>query len=90
MSKVGAHFWELVVQRERWERLEQVFAQALDWPAAEWPERLACACGDDVELLREVAELLAAHARQGMLDTPLLSADAADAAPNRMVADGSE
>jgi serine/threonine-protein kinase len=71
----------LVVRRERWERLERVFAQALDWPAAERPERLARACGDDVELQREVAELLGAHARQGMLDTPLLTADAADAVP---------
>jgi hypothetical protein len=69
------------VQRERWERLERVFAQALDWPAEERPERLARACGDDVELQREVAELLGAHTGQGMLDTPLLIADAADAAP---------
>jgi len=69
------------VQRERWEQLERVFAQALDWPAAERPERLARACGDDAELQREVAELLGAHARQGLLDTPLLIENAADAAP---------
>jgi len=69
------------VQRERWERLERVFAQALDWPPAERPERLARACGDDVELQREVAELLGAHAGHGLLDTPLLIADGAEAAP---------
>jgi serine/threonine protein kinase len=53
----------------------------LAWPAAERPERLARACGDDADLQREVAELLGAHAGQGLLDTPLLIANAADAAP---------
>src|SRR6478736_4904150 len=43
----GTAYGKLVVQRERWERLERVFAQALDWPAEERPERLARACGDD-------------------------------------------
>src|SRR6185369_4640766 len=74
----GTAYGKLVVQHERWEKLERVFAQALDWPASERPERLSRACGEDAELQREVAELLGAHTGQGVLDTPLLIANGAD------------
>jgi len=68
------------VQRERWERLERLFAQGLTLPQAERAAWLARASGDDAELRREVEELLRADAAQGVLDTPPLAADGAEAA----------
>src|ERR1700744_2915819 len=57
------------VQRERWVRLEQLFAQAMKRAPAERETWLARACGDDAEMFREVVELLRADATPGMLDT---------------------
>jgi eukaryotic-like serine/threonine-protein kinase len=47
---------------ERWTRIEQVFYAALDQPAEAREEYLRSACGDDLDLLREVESLLNAHA----------------------------
>ena len=57
------------MQRERWVRLEQLFAQAKKRAPAEREAWLARTCGGDAEMFREVAELLRADATPGMLDT---------------------
>ncbi|MBS0583878.1 MAG: protein kinase [Proteobacteria bacterium] len=67
------------MQRERWQRLELLFAQALALPEAERTAWLARTCGSDGGLLREVGELLHAHTGEGVLDTPPLAAEAANA-----------
>jgi len=67
------------VQRERWEQLERLFAQGLTLPEAQRAAWLARACGVDVQLRQDVEELLHAHTGAGVLDTPPLTADAADA-----------
>ena len=65
------------MQRERWERLERLFAQALALPEAERAAWLARTCGDDAQLCREVEELLQVHTSEGMLDTSPLAAEPA-------------
>ncbi|MEO7756393.1 MAG: serine/threonine-protein kinase, partial [Dokdonella sp.] len=56
------------MQRERWNRLEQIFADVLDMPASARPAFLERACGDDAELRREIDQLLRAHDAPGVLD----------------------
>jgi tetratricopeptide (TPR) repeat protein len=56
----------------RWERLEQLFDQALDLPTADRDAFLATACSDDPRLRDEVADMLAAHDRvDGILEQSL-------------------
>jgi Tol biopolymer transport system component len=46
---------------DRWARIDQLLDEAMDRPAAEQQAFLDEACGEDVELRREVQSLLAAH-----------------------------
>lgn len=65
----------LAVLQERWNRLEQIFAEVLALPPAARSALLARRCGDDTELRRELDELLHSHATAGVLDTaPLATA----------------
>ena len=50
---------------ERWQRIWEVFEQALERPEADIPVWLAAECGDDAELRREVESLLTAHGAAG-------------------------
>ncbi len=59
----------MTTNRERWTRLEQVFADALALPAAARSSFLRRACADDADLVEEVEDLLDAHAAPGVLDT---------------------
>ncbi len=57
----------------RWQRLEALCAAALDRPPGERPAYLDQACGDDRELRREAAALLAAADEDpGFLERPLV------------------
>jgi serine/threonine-protein kinase len=47
---------------ERWRQVRQIFEDAMEQPLAEAPAFLAQACGTDVELRREVEDMLAACA----------------------------
>ena len=54
-----------------WQRVDSLFAEALDWPAAERDTRLREACGEDPELYLCVANLLeAASESDEFLATP--------------------
>jgi len=56
------------VRAERWSRLKELFAAALDLPRAERDAFLLEACGPDAELRAELAELLrAAEVQDGFL-----------------------
>ncbi len=63
------------------QRLKQLFHQACQVPAAERARWVVQACGDDVDLRRELESLLDAHRRAaGFLETPALAAlEAAEA-----------
>ncbi|MEM8932725.1 MAG: serine/threonine-protein kinase, partial [Acidobacteriota bacterium] len=47
---------------ERWRRIQELFHELLDLPPSERPSALAAATGDDAELRRQVAAMLAADA----------------------------
>ena len=53
---------------ERWERVQQVFAAAIDCDRGTLNEVLDRECGDDAGLRREVESLLEAHAGSGVVD----------------------
>ena len=55
----------MIDDAERWNRVKQVFQDALEQPAAERGLFLRGACGDDRELRGEVESLLLAHAAAG-------------------------
>ncbi|HEY2394597.1 MAG TPA: serine/threonine-protein kinase [Rudaea sp.] len=67
------------MQHERWVRLEQLFSQGLAVPKPERTAWLARACGDDARLRGDVEELLRADAMPGVLDTPAIAVDGAEA-----------
>jgi hypothetical protein len=54
-----------------WQRLWEVFHAALDREPSERAAFLDAACGGDARLRREIGELLAAHASDGILDQPV-------------------
>ena len=59
------------IRPENWQRADSLFAEALDWPAAEREERLRSACDGDPRLYGVVADLLAAASASGdFLATP--------------------
>jgi serine/threonine-protein kinase len=67
--------------RARWQRVDEVFAAALEQPAEQRSDFLARTCGGDAELRREVESLLV-HAREdGFLGVP------ATAEARRLLAD---
>jgi eukaryotic-like serine/threonine-protein kinase len=59
--------------QERWRRIDGILEAALELPAGEREAFLDCSCGDDAELLREVASLLAHDRADSFLDAPALS-----------------
>jgi len=59
----------------------EVFANALDRPAGEREAFLAESCGTDSALRGEIAELLAAHEGDGVLERPALPDTVVDAPP---------
>jgi len=70
------------VQRERWERLEQVFEQTLSLPESARPAFLDSQCADDPDLRKEVETLLDAHGGSGVLDRLPFIAKTGAAAPS--------
>ncbi len=50
------------IPRERWQQIDQLFAEALERPADERTAFLRATCGDDVELYSEVVALLKSDA----------------------------
>jgi serine/threonine protein kinase len=65
----------------RWQRIDEVFAAALEQPAGQRRGFLDRACGDDAELRREVASLLLNHG-----DEAFLASGGADEAMQLLVA----
>ena len=53
---------------ERWERVQQVFAAAIDCDRGTLNAVLDRECGDDADVRREVESLLEAHSRAGLVD----------------------
>ena len=53
----------MMVRREDWPRVKEVFDSALALDSAAWSGFVAGACGEDVGLRRQVEALLAAHKR---------------------------
>jgi hypothetical protein len=63
-----------MTQVDRWQRAKEVFGAALECPLDAREEFLSEACGDDVELRREVDSLLVAAQDAGrFLSAPVLS-----------------
>src|SRR5215831_1102066 len=56
---------------ERWQRIEELFRAVADRPPAEREDYLTRACGGDVELRREVLELVAHDIADCFLDNPI-------------------
>ena len=74
------------MQADRWERLEQVFAEALELPHAARSAFLERRCVDDAELRSELEALLSAHDTPGVLDADLVQP--ARSAPTASLAPG--
>ena len=53
---------------ERWERVQQIFAAAIECDHGTVNDVLDRECGDDVDVRREVESLLEAHNRAGQVD----------------------
>ncbi len=70
------------VPSERWNRLEQVFAEALALPTAARSEYLERACGGDHDLRSEIDGLLRSHAAPGVLDNAPNASDAVAPLPS--------
>jgi non-specific serine/threonine protein kinase/serine/threonine-protein kinase len=63
------------VTSTRWERLNQLFHDALACPAERRAAWLEDACGDDADLVAELTELLASHGRdEGLMERPAIAA----------------
>ncbi|MEO7326748.1 MAG: serine/threonine-protein kinase [Dokdonella sp.] len=56
------------MQRDRWNRLEKIFADVLDMPESARPAFLDRVCSDDTDLRHEIDQLLRAHDAPGVLD----------------------
>ena len=56
----------------RWQRMQKLFHDAAELPAAQWEDFLHSACGDDEPLISEVRAMLEQDARgSSLLDQPL-------------------
>jgi serine/threonine-protein kinase len=73
---------------QRWERVAHLYQQALDRDPSEREMFLKEASGDDLDLRREVASLLAQEEAVGLLDRPMLTAAADVFEPERELAAG--
>ncbi|MFN0105138.1 MAG: protein kinase domain-containing protein [Bryobacteraceae bacterium] len=60
--------WKM--NKERWQRIKEIYAAALDAPAQRRADAVREICGDDVELRREVEELLQEPELSCCLDVP--------------------
>lgn len=60
---------------DRWNRIEEIFQNALERPSSERSEYVARACGDDKELLSEIESLLASDAGADTTLRSLVEAD---------------
>lgn len=58
------------MSRERWLKIESIFARAVEQRAEQRKAFLEEACGGDQDLLQEVWSLLEAHEESGILDRP--------------------
>ena len=59
-------------QDEKWQRLKDVFSEALEIDRRKWPAYLLTHCGDDVDLFLEVTSLLAVERSLGnFIETPV-------------------
>ena len=70
------------MQHERWLLLERLFAESVALPGAARDAFLTRACGDDVDLHREIDELLRSHDAPGVLDATPLSHEPATWQPS--------
>jgi len=70
------------VPSERWNRLEQVFAEALALPIAARSAFLERACGDDADLRSDIDGLLRSHDAAGPADHAPNAPDAAAPLPS--------
>jgi serine/threonine-protein kinase len=73
---------------QRWARVAHLYQQTLDRAPSEREEFLKDASGDDLDLRREVASLLAQEEAVGLLDRPMLTAAADVLEPERELAAG--
>ncbi|MEP7096635.1 MAG: serine/threonine-protein kinase [Dokdonella sp.] len=77
------------MQRERWIRLEQLFAEALALPIATRSAFLERSCAGDIALRQEIVDLVRSHDAAGVLDAaPALYAADTAAAPRPSLAMG--
>ena len=53
---------------DRWQRVQDLFAAAIECDTANRARVIGEGCGDDVDLRREVESLLASHERPGFVD----------------------
>jgi len=60
-----------MISRARWQKIQSLFGEVADSPAAERAARLASSCGDDTELRSSVESLLASDRRT---EDPLVNA----------------
>ena len=67
---------------ERWNRLEQLFAEALALPISARVAFLQRSCGDDLDLRKEIDALLRSHDASGVLDSAPNAADAVAPLPS--------
>src|SRR5690606_11515699 len=65
---------------DQWDRIGDIFEEALARPVEERGSFIAHACGGDSAMVAELDSLLAAHARAGMLDRPAVRFVAPDPA----------
>jgi serine/threonine-protein kinase len=70
----------------RWDQIHDLFLAALEQPASARDRFLQERCGDDAELRREVASLLAAHETEGVVEQ--LTDELTDVGPRVAAADG--
>jgi serine/threonine protein kinase/tetratricopeptide (TPR) repeat protein len=56
------------IARDRWQRIQDVLADAIECAPGDRPALLDARCGDDAALRSEVDSLLAAHERDGIVD----------------------
>ena len=66
MTDARAH--RAPMSTDRWQRVQDVFAAALECDEAARAQLLGDRCGDDAELRREVESLLVSHERPGPVD----------------------
>ena len=77
--------------KEHWERVESLFAAALEMPADERSAFLDVACGEDAALREELGAMLQADAdAEGVLDRPLSIDEYGSQAPPLLLAVGEQ